>query len=208
MSGGSSEEELAHIVNDLGIGPYFLGTFDKRFPGFISTSKMACAIVNTGTRESGGQHWIAMGWFPNSRTFYMFDPFGFSDKKLLQIYNFEYQGLLKRSALYSTSDRCIEFVKSIDSVQGPYSAACGLFCCLFLHAFVNWPNSPMSKNPTMDLVVGVPNSKLMEPSSEKTFFNNQEKMYCFLKQKSPYFRSHEFTIKKNTSFNHVKNFIE
>lgn len=206
MSGGSSEEELAHIIKDLGIGPYFLGTFDKRFPGFISASKISCAIVNTGTRESGGQHWIAMAWFPNSKTFYMFDPFGFSNKKLLQIYNFEYQGLLRRSAI-SSSNRCIEFIKSVDSVQGPYSAACGLFCCLFLHAFVNWPNSPMNNNPTMDLVDGVPNSKLMDPNFEQVFLKNQEKMYAFMKQKSAYFRNNESSIRHKTSFNHVKTLL-
>lgn len=197
---GSSEEELRHLVHDLGIQPFFLGTFDKTFPGFIKSHKISCAIVNTGLRVSGGVHWIAMGWFPAAKTFYMFDPFGFSDKKLKQIYEFEYEGLLKRSAITSTPDRCVTLVKSNETVQGPNSAACGLFCCLFLHAFVRWPHTPMSDNPTMDIVDGIPNRCLFT-GDQSVLYRNQKKLYQFLYTHSQYFRQHAKQIMNQTDFN-------
>lgn len=196
---GSREEELRLIIRDLGVGPYFLGTYDKRFPGFISKQRMACAIVNTAGRETGGVHWLAMAWHPTSQTFYMFDPFGFSDSKLKQVYDFEYRGLLKRSAITSTQDRCLTLVQSAQSVQGPHSAACGLFCCLFLHAFVRWPLRAMEGNPTMNLVQGVPNSMLESPSAQGVFVRNQENLYRFLRRHSPYFAQHAPQIQQDTA---------
>ena len=202
---GSSEQELTAIVRDLGCGPYFLGTFDKRFPGFVSRDRLSCAIVNTAGRETGGVHWLAFGWNPKSHTCYLFDPFGFSDQRLKQIYQFEYESLLRRSALAATKDRCVTLEKSTQTVQGPFSAACGLFCCMFLHAFTHWPDHPMDKNPTMDLLTGVPNCMLQSPQVVGTLQRNQNELYKFLNNLSPYFRHNRERIEKATSFTKRQN---
>nr|P07885.1 RecName: Full=Protease; AltName: Full=Adenain; AltName: Full=Adenovirus protease; Short=AVP; AltName: Full=Adenovirus proteinase; AltName: Full=Endoprotease [Human adenovirus E4]AAA42466.1 endoprotease [Human adenovirus E4] len=197
MAAGSGEQELRAIIRDLGCGPYFLGTFDKRFPGFMAPHKVACAIVNTAGRETGGEHWLAFAWNPRSNTCYLFDPFGFSDQRLKQIYQFEYEGLLRRSAL-ATKDRCVTW-KSHQTCRVRvgrcgFSAACSTACA--------WP-TPMDKNPTMNLLTGVPNGMLQSPQVEPTLRRNQEALYRFLNSHSAYFRSHRARIEKATAFDRM-----
>lgn len=203
---GSCELELKAIARDLQLSPFFLGTFDKYFPGFINKSKMCCAIVNTASRQSGGTHWLAFGWFPAKQTFYLFDPFGFSDAKLKQLYNFEYEGLMKRSAIHSTPNRCVTLVRTDKAVQGPYSAACGLFCLLFLCAFTQWPENPFDKNPVFGPLSGISPRLLFSLNAQTTFCKNQRFLYRFLYKHSAYFRHHADVIIKNTSINklHVR----
>ena len=194
---GSTEDELRAMARDLQL-PRFLGTFDKSFPGFLQESQRCCAIVNTAARHTGGRHWLAVAWEPASRTFYFFDPFGFSDRELAQVYDFEYQRLLRKSAIQSTPDRCLTLVKSTQSVQGPHSAACGLFCLLFLAAFAHYPDSPMAHNPVMDLVEGVDNTRLFDADAQPIFRANQEACYAFLARHSAYFRAHRHAIMEQT----------
>lgn len=201
---GTTESELVAIIKDLGLGSMFLGTYDKSFPGFINKRTPCCAIVNTGSRDSGGVHWLAMAWYPPSAVFYMFDPFGFSDAKLLQMYNFQYESLLKRSAIHSTPDRCVTLVKSVDTIQGPYSAACGLYCCLFLYSFSQYPLAAMDGNPIIDIVIGVANNKLKDPSAQPLLKANQDAMYTFLAQHSAFFRSRREDLQSKTAFNMIK----
>lgn len=198
---GSCEVELKAIAQDLELFPFFLGTFDKYFPGFINKNKMCCAIVNTASRQTGGVHWLAFGWFPAKQTFYLFDPFGFSDAKLKQLYSFQYEGLMKRSAISSTPDRCITLVRTDKAVQGPYSAACGLFCLLFLYAFTRWPNAPFDKNPAFGPLRAVSSQLLLTPKAQDAFCANQKFLYTFLWKHSAYFRHHADVIMKNTAVN-------
>ena len=204
-SAGSSEEEIRAIVGDLGTAAaHFLGTFDKRFPGFIRAEAPATAIVNTAGRETGGVHWLALGWDPASKTVTMFEPYGFSDAKLKQIYRFEYDGLLRRSALTSSDDRCVQLVKSEQSVQGPNSAACGLFCCLFVAAFDALRSDPLGDaNPVMGPVRGVDNCRLRDPRAQLTLRANQEYLYSYLHRHSPYFRHQEARIRQATAFDRL-----
>lgn len=201
---GSSENEIKAMAKDLGLNSVFLGTFDKHFPGFINKNAQCCAIVNTGDRQSGGVHWLAFGWEPKGQTFFMFDPFGFSDAKLKQMYDFEYEGLMKRSAIFSTADRCIQLKRNDMAVQGPKSAACGLFCLMFLYAFLHWPWDPFDNNPIFGPLTGIEPRNLFLPKSQAALFKNQEFLYTFLRARSVYFRDHETQIKSNTAFDKLK----
>ena len=63
----------------------------------------------------------------------------------------------------------------------------------------------MDKNPTMNLLTGVPNSMLQSPQVEDTLRRNQHELYIFLNKLSPYFRNNRQRIEKATSFTKMKN---
>lgn len=196
---GTSSSELVTLVNSLGLNSFFLGVFDKHFPGFIDLNRIAYAIVNTGDYASGGVHWIAFAYDPNGRIFYIFDPFGWSKKDLWKFYKFQYDRIVKNTAL--SNGRCVRLVKSIETVQCPCSAACGLFCLLFLSSFYHYRHTPMCNNPIIDIVNGVCHNKMKNPVSIKVLHCNQEKLYDWLYINSVYFRDNEYVIKQNTKIN-------
>ncbi|ALB78147.1 protease [unidentified adenovirus] len=198
---GTSTSELIHIVKSLGIDAYFLGVFDKNFPGFLDVHKVSYAIVNTGDYVSGGMHWIAFAYDPNGSLFYMFDPFGWSNKDLYKHYKFQYDRMLKHTALQG--NRCIRLLKSVEAVQCLCSAACGLFCCLFLASFYHYRFSPLCNNPIIDIVTGVPHSVLNSPRGIKITHCNQKKLYDWLYVNCLYFRKNAREIKNNTRINAV-----
>lgn len=202
MAFGTSRSELLNIVLSLGL-PNFRGVYDKHFPGFLNPDKVQYAIVNTGDVVSGGMHWIAFAFDPNAYKFYMFDPFGFSNKDLLRRYQFQYKQMMKNTAL-SNPSRCVQLFKSTQAVQCPCSAACGLFCCLFLASFEMYRNTPMSCNPIIDVVQGVDHRLLLTPKGTQVTHTNQEKLYDWLYINCKYFRRNVNTIKKETRLNAIK----
>nr|QPN96246.1 adenovirus endopeptidase [Siadenovirus sp.] len=202
MALGTSQSELINIILSLGL-PNFKGVYDKNFPGFINPDRPQYAIVNTGDRSSGGVHWIAFAFDPNSLKFFLFDPFGFSKTELLKRYHFQYTQMMKNTAL-SGPTRCVELVRSTQAVQCPCSAACGLFCCLFLASFEMYRNSPMSCNPIIDVVEGVNHKKLLTPEGISITHTNQIRLYDWLYIHSKYFRNHVREIKENTKLYALK----
>ncbi|QHB43563.1 MAG: protease [psittacine adenovirus 7] len=197
---GTSTSELIAIVKSLQLDANFLGVFDKNFPGFLDTSKLAYAIVNTGDYISGGVHWIAFAFDPTSAIFYMFDPFGWSKADLLQKYQFQYDRMIKATAMH-TQSRCVRLVKSVQAVQCICSAACGLFCCLFLASFYYYRHSPMINNPIIDIVRGIPLADMLTPFGIFVTHQNQKNLYLWLYVHSMYFRMHAREIKHNTRIN-------
>lgn len=197
---GTTETQLRDLVASLGLRHRFLGVFDNSFPGFLDVTRPASAIVNTGSRASGGMHWIGFAYEPTRRICYMFDPFGWSDPKLWQIYKFKYDVFLRRTGLRQL-DRCITLVKSTEAVQCPCSAACGLFSALFIASFDRYPSRPMNDNPIIDTVVGVRHDKMYNPMYREVLHRNQERMYVWFMQHSSYFRHHAENLKRETALN-------
>ncbi|QER78607.1 protease [Psittacine adenovirus 5] len=200
---GTSTSELIAIVKSLGIDSHFLGVFDKNFPGFLDTQRVAYAIVNTGDYMSGGVHWIAFAYDPQAAIFYMFDPFGWSKLDLLRRYQFQYDRMIKTTAL-GTNSRCVRLVKSVQAVQCICSAACGLFCCLFLASFYHYRYSPMIDNPIIDIVRGIPLSLMLTPYGNYVTHQNQKNVYLWLYMNSLYFRMYAREIKHNTRINAIQ----
>nr|WGL40806.1 protease [Tawny frogmouth aviadenovirus A] len=195
---GSSESELRHLVASLHLRHRFLGVFDNTFPGFLRPEEPASAIVNTGSRQSGGMHWIAFAYDPRRGVCYMFDPFGWSDSKLWQLYRVKYDAFLRRTGL-KQRDRCIRLVRSTQAVQCPCSAACGLFAVLFVASFDRYPNKPMDGNPVIDTVVGVNHDQMYRPAFREVLHRNQERLYFWLTRESPYFRAHRLHFERETA---------
>lgn len=199
---GTGSSELCKMVKSLGIEAYFLGVFDKHFPGFLNISRPGYAIVNTGDQASGGVHWIAFAFEPSDMKFYIFDPFGWSKKELLKKYQFQYDRMVANTL--RTSSRCITLVKSQQAVQCLCSAACGLFCLLFLYSFFYYRHNPMVGNPVIDVVTGIDHKDMLSPYGVFVTHNNQRNVYLWLYENCPYFREHVTEIKENTKINSIK----
>lgn len=199
---GTTESQLKDLVVSLHLRHRFLGVFDNSFPGFIDPYRPASAIVNTGSRASGGMHWIGFAYEPSARICYMFDPFGWSDSKLWTIYKFKYESFLRKTGLQQP-DRCITLVKSNEAVQCPCSAACGLFAALFIASFDRYPRNPMKGNPIIDVVVGVKHENMYKPPFVDILHRNQERMYLWFAKNSNYFKANEARLKSETALDSI-----
>ncbi|AGL34688.1 protease [Fowl aviadenovirus 5] len=199
---GTTESQLNHLVGAMRLRHRFLGVYDKSFPGFLDPNRAASAIVNTGSRSSGGMHWIAFAYEPLGRKCYMFDPFGWSDRELWKLYKVKYDALLRRTGL-SQPDKCIQLVRSVEAVQCPCSAACGLFSALFIASFDRYPNRPMIGNPIIDTVVGVKHEDMYKPAFRAVLHRNQERLYFWLGKENAYFRQHAEELKRETALDTV-----
>ncbi|ADQ39062.1 protease [Fowl aviadenovirus 4] len=197
---GTTESQLRDLVAAMHPRHRFLGVFDRTFPGFLDPERPASAIVNTGSRSSGGMHWIGFAYDPQYRRCYMFDPFGWSDKKLLELYKVKYDAMLKATGL-SQQDRCIELVRSVQAVQCPCSGACGLFSALFIASFDRYRRSPMNGNPIIDTVVGVNHENMYKPAFREILHRNQERMNAWFARNNPYFQRHAELLKRETAIN-------
>ena len=199
---GTTENQLNQLVGAMHLRHRFLGVFDKSFPGFLDPNRPASAIVNTGSRTSGGMHWIAFAYEPLARKCYMFDPFGWSDRELWKLYKVKYDAFLRRTGLRQP-DRCIQLVRSVEAVQCPCSAACGLFSALFLASFDKYPMNPMIGNPIIDTVIGVKHADMYKPDYRGVLHRNQERMYYWFSKENAYFRDHAEEIKRETALESV-----
>ncbi|QEJ80775.1 protease [Southern Psittacara leucophthalmus aviadenovirus] len=197
---GTTETELRALVGAMQLHHQFLGVFDNTFPGFLNPARPASAIVNTGSRRSGGMHWIAFAFDPASKKCYMFDPFGWSDRSLWDIYRVKYDSLMRRTGL-SQPDKCFKLVRSVECVQCPCSAACGLFSALFIAAFDRYRYKPMLGNPIIDVVVGVDHANMYKPAFQEVLHRNQERMYHWFQTHNPYFAANSQRLREETRIN-------
>nr|WJJ54616.1 MAG: protease [Otus scops adenovirus] len=197
---GTTETELRHLVAAMHLQHRFLGVYDNSFPGFLNPAQSASAIVNTGSRASGGMHWIAFAFDPVTKRCYMFDPFGWSDSKLWELYKVKYDALMRRTGL-KQADRCFQLVRSTETVQCPCSAACGLFSALFIASFDKYRNSPMNHNPIIDVVDGVPHSEMFDAEGRAMLHANQDRLYSWFANTNRYFRANEKRLRAETAIN-------
>lgn len=194
---GTSESEIRHLMRDLGIIDKFLGTFDRRFDGFVRQfahrNSYKTAIVNTGYREQGGIHWLALAWDPYRRVIHIFDPLGWKDKQLSRYYDgFSYDRMIKNTAGIRG---CITARRVGEAVQCSCSGACGLFCVMFLYAFDKCPSCPEAYW-ILDRMKG--ETPALKPRHWRDLHRNQRLLYRFLYANSQYFREHYDRMEKNT----------
>lgn len=130
----------------------------------------------------------------------MFDPFGWTDKDLWNLYRVKYDAFLRRTGL-SQGDRCVNLIRSVQAVQCPCSAACGLFCTLFIASFDKYRQDPMNNNPIIDTVEGVNLEHLYDVRYRSVLHGNQERLYLWLHDNSTYFRNHESLLRSATAIN-------
>lgn len=197
---GTSESELRDLLSSLHLTYGFLGTFDCRFPGFLQKNKVQTAIVNTGPRELGGVHWIAMAWDPVYYKMYIFDPLGWKETQLKSLYNYSYQAMLKRSAL-TEGERCITVEKNTQGVQCTCSGACGLFCVFFLYCFNKYRGKAFKNELFQSLNGAIPS---LTPSDPNLLHKNQNLLYDFFICKSSYFRKNKKMLIDNTKLGLIK----
>lgn len=200
---GTSESELRSMLRDLGVGGTFIGTFDNSFRGFAKSSKPQCCIVNTGSRNSGGVHWIACGVVPREKRIYTFDPLGWSDGELKRLYNFSYKPFIYKTFDNFTAGtrECFRVERNTEAVQCSCSGSCGLFCLLFIYCFYHAPWN-VSAHGIIQMLNG--QKAKLYPSEWKNLHDNQEKLYDFLRSRSAYFRNNELEIKRNTRTGLIK----
>lgn len=197
---GTTETELKQLISAMRLRHRFLGVYDNSFPGFLNPNVAASAIVNTGSRSSGGMHWIAFAFDPATKKCYMFDPFGWSDEMLWRIYQVKYNNLMRRTGL-SQPDKCFQLVRSVECVQCPCSAACGLFSALFIASFDAYRYKPMIGNPIIDILVGVSHANMYKPEFREILHRNQERMYHWFKTNNSYFASRRAELERETRIN-------
>lgn len=196
---GTSENELKKLIKSIGCEKGFLGTFDCRFPGFIRKDVPQTAIVNTGPREKGGVHWIALAWDNIAYKIYLFDPLGWKDSQLKKYYDFSYKNIVARSAL-NTPYRCVTLTKNSEAVQCTCSGACGLYCILFIYCF-NKFKDPFNNFLFEKFFGSKPSLRPINPS---LLHDNQYMLYNFLKEKSHYFMNNEIYFICQTNLGLIK----
>lgn len=203
---GTSESEIRAMLRDLGVGRVFIGTFDNTFGGFKRSKVPLCAIINTGSRQSGGVHWIAAGIVPAAKRIFVFDPLGWNDAQLRRLYDFSIYPLLSKTMDHydtkaSVQDSCFIVSRNSQAVQCSCAGSCGLYCVMFVYCFSRSPRD-VSEDALLQSFDGERAS--VRPTHWKTLHSNQDKLYEFLYHNCTYFRNHSREMKENTKTGLIK----
>jgi hypothetical protein len=111
-SKSTSDKQLTD-TGKLLLGPRFQGAFPQNHT-IKTTPKVQYLILNVDTRGKPGSHWV--GVVKNNKTFYVFDSFGRTSRKLLPIFS---RGKLVIDSEY-------------DAEQFGSSEVCGQLCICWL----------------------------------------------------------------------------